>query len=94
MLTCSVSVGVAHQINGRYVSALYAVLLGLSATAGDLSHQPTGAFEMSLAVLLVSTVFVLAESLRLRRSWLRGVGYGMWVGIAAASLLWFKPPAI
>ena len=49
---------------------------------------------MSLAAVLLSVVFVMAEALRTRNSWLRWLGYGLWAVLAIASILWFKPPAI
>ena len=94
LLTCTVTVGVANWINGKYVSALYAALLGISSTTADAARQHAGAVHMILAAVLLSAVFVLAEVLRLRTSWLRWVGYGLWAVLVIASLLWFKPPAI
>jgi len=94
LLTCALTISVARAINWRYLSALYAALLGISSTFGDAVRQPVGAVEMSLAAVVVSAVFVAAETLRARNSRLRWVGYFKWAVLLAASLLWFRPPAI
>ena len=94
LLTCAVTAGVVSRISGKYVSALYAALLGISSTTGDAAHQHVGIVHMALAAVLLSAVFVVAEALRSRNSWLRWLGYGLWAVLAIASLLWFKPPAI
>jgi hypothetical protein len=94
LLICAITVGIANRINGRYVSALYAALLGISSTTGDLGNQRAGIVHMALAAVLISAMFVVAEALRLRSSWLRWLGYGLWAVLAIASILWFKPPAI
>jgi len=94
LLVCAVTVGIANRINGRYVSALYAALLGISSTTGDVAHQRAGIVQMGLAAVLLSAVFVVAEVLRSRNSWLHWVGYGLWTVLAIAVLLWFKPPVI
>lgn len=94
LLICAVTLAIANRINGRYVSALYAALLGISSTTGDLANQRAGIVHMSLAAVLLSVVFVVAEALRTRSSWLRWLGYGLWAVLAIASIVWFKPPAI
>jgi hypothetical protein len=94
MLICAATVEIANRISGRYVSVLYAVLLGISSTPGDVAHQRAGILGMGLAAVIVSAVFVVAESLRSRDSWLRWLGYGMWVVLVVAAFLWFRPPAM
>jgi fucose 4-O-acetylase-like acetyltransferase len=94
LLICAVTIGIADRINGRYWSVLYAALLGISSTMGDLAHLRAGTVPMALAGVLLSAVFVVAEVLRSRNSWLRWVGYGFWAVLAIATLLWFKPPVI
>jgi hypothetical protein len=94
LLICAVTVGIVDKTNGRYVSALYAALLGISSTIGDLANQRAGIVHMGFAAVLISAMFVVAEAFRLRRSWLRWLGYGLWAVLAIASILWFKPPAI
>jgi len=94
LLICAVTIGITNRINGRYVSALYAALLGISSTTGDVANQRAGILHMALAAVLLSAVFVVAEALRTRNSWLRWLGYGLWAVLAIASILWFKPPAI
>jgi len=94
LLVCALTMEIARRTNGRYMSTLYAALLGISATIGDVAHQRAGIIQWVLAAVLISTLFAVAEALRSRASWLRWLGYVLWAILAIASLLWFKPPTI
>jgi hypothetical protein len=94
LAACFISVAVVNRPTAKHVSFLYAALLGISSTAADVGNQRAAASHLALAAALVSLLFVLAEALRSRGSWLRWTGYGLWVLLAFASLFWFSPPSI
>ena len=93
LAACFISIAVAnHPINR--ISFLYAALLGLSSTAADVGHQRMAPAHLALAAALLSLLFVLAEALRGRQSWLRWPGYGLWLLLVIASVFWFSSPNI
>jgi hypothetical protein len=94
LAACFISIAVVNRPNVKHVSFLYAAMLGVSSTAADLGHHRVGPTHLALAAALVSLLFVLAEGLRARGSWVRWTGYGLWALLAVASLFWFTPPNI
>lgn len=94
LAACFISFSVAHRPHAGYWNTLFAALLGISATVAKAFGQQTLTIPTAFAAAVVALVFVLAEALRARRSWLRWVGYGLWGLLAVATLWWFKPPSI
>jgi hypothetical protein len=88
---CAISISLANRHDGRHFSLLFALLLGISSSMPGKGLVPV---HMLLAAALLPSVFVLAEILRSKASWIRWLGYGAWILLAAASLLWFPPPNI
>jgi hypothetical protein len=67
----------------------------MSSTVADAAyHQGVAPTDLAIAAALLSLLFVLAEGLRSRDSWLRWLGYGLWALLAVSSLFWFTPPNI
>jgi hypothetical protein len=92
--TCVITIFIANRPNLNHFSFLYFGLLGLSSGAADLRTQRMSPAHLVFAVALISMLFILAEALRSRGSWLRWLGYGLWALLAAAALFWFTPPNI
>jgi hypothetical protein len=93
LATCFISVSIANYRPSGRVSILPGVLLGISSRVVNATGRRTPAY-MALAAALVSSLFVLADALRSRDSWLRWLGYGLWGLIAFASIIWITPPNI
>lgn len=94
LAACLVSIWVAYRPQVGRWNLLFAAVLGISSRlSGSVGHRLAPA-SMALAVALLSLLFVLAEALRSRDSWVRWVGYGLWVVLAVALLGWFAPPNI
>lgn len=94
LAACFVSISIAYRPQGSYWNILFAALLGISGTAADIFGQQSMTVPMVLAAAVLSLIFVAAEVLRSRGTWLRWVGYGLWVVLAIASFVWFAPPNI
>jgi Ca2+/Na+ antiporter len=94
LAACFISFSVAHRPHGDHWNTLFAALLGMSATVADLFGQRSLAIPTIFAAAVLALVFVLAEALRARRSWIRWVGYGLWILLAVATFWWFAPPNI
>lgn len=89
---CLASVWLAYRPGVGRWNLLFAGVLGISSRVS--AGRPTAPAYIGLAVALLSLLFVLAEALRSRGSWVRWLGYGVWVLLVVASLLWFPPPNI
>jgi hypothetical protein len=94
LAACFISLSIVNRPNAKHINLLYSALLGLSSTAADIGHQRVGPIHVALAAALLSLLFILAEALRSRDSWLRWTGYGLWALLAVASFWWFTPPYI
>lgn len=91
---CSISIWAANRPQGGHWNILFEALLGMAASVADVFHKSSvnGFFVPAAAVLPL--VFVLAEALRSRSSWLRWSGYAVWILLAVATFWWFLPPNI
>jgi len=94
LTTCFVSVSIANRPTSTHVNLLFGALLGISSSVADAGHQRMGLAHAVLAAFALSLLFVLAETLRSRSSWIRWMGYGLWLVLIVAGLFWFKSPAI
>jgi hypothetical protein len=95
LAACFVTMSIVNRPSVRHFNMLYWALLGTSSTVADAAqHQRVAPMDLALAAALLSLLFVLAEGLRSRDSWLRWLGYGLWALLAAASLFWSTPPNI
>ena len=95
LAACFISLSVANRPHGGHWNLLFAASLGISSMlAGALGQQAMSVVSIVPAVALLSLVFLAAEVLRSRGSWLRWIGYGLWVLLAVATLCWFLPPNI
>lgn len=92
LAACVISVAYRPQV-GRW-NLLFAAVLGISSRVADAAGSRMVPGYMALAIALLSLLFVLAEALRSRGSWLRWAGYGLCALLAVALLWWFAPPNI
>jgi predicted ferric reductase len=94
LAACFISFSVANRPHGGHWNTLVAALLGMSATIANAFGQRSMTVPTVFAAAVLSLVFVLAEALRSRSSWLRWAGYALWVLLAVATFWWFAPPNI
>lgn len=94
LAACSISFSVANRPHGGHWNTLFAALLGMSTTVANAFGQRSMTGPTVFAAALLSLVFVLAEAVRSRGSWLRWAGYALWVLLAIATFWWFAPPNI
>ena len=94
LAACFISSSVASRPNWGHWNTLFAALLGMSATVANALGQRSMTVPTVFAAVVLSLVFVLAEALRARSSWLRWMGYALWVLLAVATFWWFVPPNI
>ena len=94
LAACFISFSVANRPHGGHWNTLFAALLGISATVANAFGQRGMTIPTVLAAAVLSLVFVAAEALRSRGSWLRWTGYALWVLLAVATFWWFAPPNI
>lgn len=89
------SASIANRAGARHWNTLFSGFLGVSSALTELFGQHRlSVISMVLAAGLLSFVFVVAEFLRSRQSWLRWLGWVVWFLLALASLIWFVPPNI
>jgi hypothetical protein len=94
LAACFVSFSVANRPHGAHWNILFAALLGMSSTLANAFSERSMTVPTVFAAALLSLIFVLAEALRSRGSWLRWAGYAFWVLLAVATFWWFAPPNI
>jgi len=94
LAACFISFSVANRPHGGHWNTLFAALLGMSATVANAFGQRSMTIPTVFAAAVLSLVFVLAEALRSRGSWLRWAGYALWLLLAVATFWWFAPPNI
>ena len=94
LAACFISFSVANRPSGGHWNTLFAALLGMSVTVANAFGKQSTTVPTVFAAAALSLVFVLAEALRARSSWLRWMGYALWVLLAVATCWWFAPPNI
>ena len=94
LAACFISFSIAHRPNAGHCNTLFAALLGISSAIADAFGQRSLVIPTVFAAAVLALVFVIAEILRSRRSWLRWAAYGLWVLLAVATFWWFVPPNI
>jgi hypothetical protein len=94
LAACVISVSLGYRPDVGRWNLLFAAVLGISSRAADAAGRRMAPAYMAVAVALLSSLFALAEALRSRHSWLRWLGYGLWLLLAVASFVWVAPPNI
>lgn len=84
LAACVVSIWVAYRPQVGRRNLLFAAVLGISSRLSDAAGHRLAPVSMALAIALLSLLFVLAEALRSRGSWVRWLGYGLCVVLAVA----------
>jgi hypothetical protein len=94
LAACVISISTAYRPKVGRWNLLFAAVLGISSRMADAAGRRMVPAYMALVIALLSSLFVLAEALRSRDSWLRWLGYGLWVLLAVATFVWVAPPNI